>query len=172
VLLGNGSSTIQLVSPGASGNVLTSNGTSWSSIAPGGIGAGGLTLLATLSPTANAASVSITGLSSYKSIIGITQGIVITASAVLQAQISSDNGSNYSTAFQISSTAATTISGYFQIYKTDDSNSNKPYASQASSGGFTSNRVTTVTGVINAVLVKPNATTFTGVGDVYIYGMN
>ena len=34
VLLGNGSSALQVVAPGASGNVLTSNGTTWSSSAP------------------------------------------------------------------------------------------------------------------------------------------
>ena len=34
VLLGNGTSALQVVAPGASGNVLTSNGTTWSSTAP------------------------------------------------------------------------------------------------------------------------------------------
>ena len=34
VLLGNGASALQVVAPGASGNVLTSNGTTWSSSAP------------------------------------------------------------------------------------------------------------------------------------------
>jgi len=34
VLLGNGTSALQVVAPGASGNVLTSNGTTWSSSAP------------------------------------------------------------------------------------------------------------------------------------------
>ena len=42
VLLGNGTSAVQAVAPGASGNVLTSDGTTWSSQAPaaGGITAG------------------------------------------------------------------------------------------------------------------------------------
>jgi hypothetical protein len=35
VLLGNGTSALQVVAPGASGNVLTSNGTTWSSAAAG-----------------------------------------------------------------------------------------------------------------------------------------
>lgn len=34
VILGNGTSAVQFVSPGTSGNVLTSNGTTWQSIAP------------------------------------------------------------------------------------------------------------------------------------------
>jgi hypothetical protein len=34
VILGNGTSAVQLVAPGSSGNVLTSNGTTWASAAP------------------------------------------------------------------------------------------------------------------------------------------
>lgn len=41
VLLGNGTSAIQTVAPGSSGNVLTSNGTTWVSQAPSGGGGGG-----------------------------------------------------------------------------------------------------------------------------------
>ena len=40
VLLGNGTSAVQFVAPGTSGNLLTSNGTTWSSTAPSGISAG------------------------------------------------------------------------------------------------------------------------------------
>jgi hypothetical protein len=42
VILGNGSSALSgnLVAPSTSGNVLTSNGTTWTSAAPGGIGVG------------------------------------------------------------------------------------------------------------------------------------
>jgi hypothetical protein len=35
VILGNGSSSVQFVAPGTSGNVLTSNGTTWTSAAGG-----------------------------------------------------------------------------------------------------------------------------------------
>jgi hypothetical protein len=38
VLLGNGTSALQAVAPGTSGNVLTSNGTTWASTAPSGGG--------------------------------------------------------------------------------------------------------------------------------------
>jgi len=38
VLLGNGTSALQVVAPGASGNVLTSNGTTWSSTTPAASG--------------------------------------------------------------------------------------------------------------------------------------
>jgi hypothetical protein len=39
VILGNGTSAVQVVAPGATGNVLTSNGTTWTSAAAGGGGA-------------------------------------------------------------------------------------------------------------------------------------
>ena len=40
VVLGNGSNPVQLIAPGNSGNVLTSNGTTWTSSALGVIGVG------------------------------------------------------------------------------------------------------------------------------------
>ena len=40
VILGNGTSAVQLVAPSTSGNVLTSNGTTWSSTAPASLGVG------------------------------------------------------------------------------------------------------------------------------------
>jgi hypothetical protein len=39
VILGNGTSALQVVAPGASGNVLTSNGTTWTSATPAASGA-------------------------------------------------------------------------------------------------------------------------------------
>lgn len=41
VLLGNGTGALQVIAPGSSGNVLTSNGTTWSSTSPTSPGAGG-----------------------------------------------------------------------------------------------------------------------------------
>jgi len=38
VVLGNGASAVQFVAPGSNGNVLTSNGSTWASTAPGGAG--------------------------------------------------------------------------------------------------------------------------------------
>jgi hypothetical protein len=40
VLLGNGTSALQTVAPSTSGNILTSNGTTWASTAPSGLGIG------------------------------------------------------------------------------------------------------------------------------------
>ncbi len=60
VLLGNGTSAVQVVAPGTSGNLLTSNGTTWSSTAPaaGGVTtwAGGTTGLTPAGATSGAVS--------------------------------------------------------------------------------------------------------------------
>ena len=40
IVIGNGSSAVQFVAPGTSANVLTSNGTTWTSSAPAGVSAG------------------------------------------------------------------------------------------------------------------------------------
>jgi hypothetical protein len=40
VLLGNGASALQVVAPGAAGNLLTSNGTTWASTASTGVSTG------------------------------------------------------------------------------------------------------------------------------------
>ena len=41
VIIGNGTSSVNFVAPGSNGNVLTSNGTTWTSAAPSGGGGGG-----------------------------------------------------------------------------------------------------------------------------------
>ena len=64
VLLGNGTNTIQLIAPGTSGNVLTSNGTTWLSQASSG--GGGLVKISTLNPN-NVASIAWTSLGTYHS---------------------------------------------------------------------------------------------------------
>jgi len=62
VLLGNGTSAVQVVAPGTSGNLLTSNGTTWSSTAPAASGVttftAGTTGLTPSSPTAGAVTLS------------------------------------------------------------------------------------------------------------------
>ena len=67
VLLGNGTSAVTFVAPSTSGNLLTSNGTTWASTAPAA--AGSMTLLGTLTPTAaNSISLGSLTLTSYKAL--------------------------------------------------------------------------------------------------------
>jgi hypothetical protein len=61
VLLGNGTSALQTVAPGTTGNVLTSNGTTWASTAPAG--GGSLILLASV-VASSSATVSLSAFSS------------------------------------------------------------------------------------------------------------
>lgn len=70
VILGNGTSALSgnLVAPGTSGNILTSNGTTWTSTAPSSGGA--WTVIAESSTaTSYASTQSFTGLGSYKHIL-------------------------------------------------------------------------------------------------------
>jgi len=52
VILGNGTSSVQFVAPGTTGNVLTSNGTTWTSSAAGGGGGGSWIYLSKVTATA------------------------------------------------------------------------------------------------------------------------
>ena len=66
VILGNGTSPVQFVAPGTSGNLLTSNGTTWTSAAPT---ASSLTLLATITTTSGSSQTSSTiDLTGYKQV--------------------------------------------------------------------------------------------------------
>jgi hypothetical protein len=75
VMLGNGTSTPSFVAPSTTGNVLTSNGTTWQSTAP----TGSMTLLGTITPTAvNSVSLGSLVLTGYKSLYIVINNIAIT----------------------------------------------------------------------------------------------
>jgi microcystin-dependent protein len=81
VVLGNGTSAVQFVAPGTTGNVLTSNGTTWTSatLSAGGLPAGSVIFFAAnAAPTgylkANGATVSRTTYAALFSAIGTTFG--------------------------------------------------------------------------------------------------
>ena len=95
VILGNGSSAVQFVAPGTSGNVLTSNGTTWQSTAPAG--ASGLVCLATASASSSA-TVDFTSAidSSYDEYIFEWQNVIpATNGAGLFCRTSTNNGSTW-----------------------------------------------------------------------------
>lgn len=76
VLLGNGTSALSsnLVAPSTNGNVLTSNGTTWTSAALPA--SGGLTLLGTITTTSgNSVSLGSLNLSGYKYIYNVFNGV-------------------------------------------------------------------------------------------------
>jgi hypothetical protein len=100
VLLGNGTSALQVVAPGASGNVLTSNGTTWSSTKPpgnGGTTASGSVTLTSASFGAQAITTTNYGQSvTLPDATTVTKGAVIfnirnTGSYPLKIKDNSDN---------------------------------------------------------------------------------
>ena len=96
VLLGNGTGALQVVAPGTSGNVLTSDGTTWASAA--GVPST-YELITTASPSA-ASEVVFTGLTSaytYYEIVFETS-----AGYVSRCQLSTDNGATFQTSFYYS----------------------------------------------------------------------
>lgn len=97
VILGNGTSNVQFVAPGTSGNLLTSNGTTWTSATPA---AGSSTLVLLGSATAsNSAALIFTSLmsSSYDQYMFVVESINPASTSNLQMAVSSDNGSTYDT---------------------------------------------------------------------------
>lgn len=97
VLLGNGTGPVQFVAPGASGNLLTSNGTTWQSTAPP---TQGLTLLQTITPTAaNAVNFLNAFSSSYDNYLIVVSGVKPSTGDSLVLRLATggvlDTGSNY-----------------------------------------------------------------------------
>ena len=165
VLLGNGTSALQVVAPGTSGNILTSNGTTWASTAPTSIsrtvfiGAG----------TANDTNyVTFTGISSYTSLlavvcVGNNSG---TGSRGATLQLSSTNGVSWGSSRTIVSATDTkfTAVGSVTISNTGTVASKTITPALASQEFLYSTTATesSITGVINAVRFT------TGNGSVYI----
>ena len=112
VLLGNGTSALQAVAPGTSGNVLTSNGTTWTSTAPV---TGSMTLLGTLTTTSGTTQ-SLTGIGGYNRFYVEILGVSFTSSVAMTLALSSTNGAAYGTAQTITVTnSAGTLAGAIDI---------------------------------------------------------
>ena len=96
VLLGNGTSAVQAVAPGTSGNILTSNGTTWASTPPSITSKYELIATAVASATTN---VDFTGLSStYSQYVLVVSGLYVSSIANINLYTSSNNGSSYDSA--------------------------------------------------------------------------
>lgn len=111
VLLGNGTSAIQVVAPGTSGNVLTSNGTTWTSAAV----PNGWTQIATLTTTSGTTATFTSIPTTYSELLAVYAAVSHDggggASDNLRVQFSTD-GTTYTNALTGASLAAsTTASG-------------------------------------------------------------
>jgi hypothetical protein len=104
VVLGNGTSAVQFVAPSTNGNVLTSNGTTWTSAAPS---SGGMTLLGTVTATSgNSLSLGSLNLTSYKSLY--ISAVGISSSAIDGVvYINANNGQVFGSTFSTSGISQT-----------------------------------------------------------------
>ena len=124
VLVGNGTAIYQQIAPGTSGNVLTSNGTTWVSSTPSGGGGGGVTSLAvsnsvsgmTVSVNASTGAVTLTTAissgSSFRSSIGA-------AASGANADITSLTGLTTSLAVGYGGTGSSSLTGAGIVTTTD-----------------------------------------------------
>ena len=95
VLLGNGTSALQMIAPSTSGNVLTSNGSTWASAAAGG-GGGAWTFIASQATTSSAtvsfnSNIDDSTYFAYKWFVYFAPD----ADSRLAVYASTDNGSSY-----------------------------------------------------------------------------
>lgn len=115
VLLGDGTSPVKFVAPGALGNVLTSNGTTWASAAPAASSAG-WTLLDSKAASGTLSFTDIPG--TYTQIMFFFNGVSgSVATQSMTMALSTDNGSTYGTAQSITIAMSNVliVYGYFEL---------------------------------------------------------
>jgi len=159
-----------LTSPGTSGNVLTSDGTNWTSAVPA---SASLTLLATLTTTSGTTQ-SATGLATtYKNLLIVLSNVQSTAtSTALLVAASTNNGSSYGATSNLSAGSATNLYGPNYIWLANSSLSIRPLGS-AISGNALSNQIATLSAApINALQFSWNTGPAFNSGTIYIYGWN
>lgn len=156
VLLGNGTSAVQVVAPSTSGNVLTSNGTTWISSAPtSGITSG-------TAVSASGTAVDFTGIpSTAKQITVMYSGLSTNGSAALQIQLFAtslvstgylgysvrNGGANVYTAFSSAFVLSDTITSS-DIYYGSDTISLLGSNTWVATGMMTSTRTTAISSYI------------------------
>jgi len=180
VLLGNGTSAFQVVAPGANGNILTSNGTTWQSTAP----AGGVTTISFgstgLTPsTATSGAVSVAGTlaianggTGATTLAGANIPVTNTANTFTATQTFSGSTSVLASALTnaaevatISATAATGTINYdittqSVLYYTSNASANWTVNFRASSGTSLNTAMSTGQSVTVAFLVTQGATAY------------
>jgi hypothetical protein len=109
VLLGNGTSAVQTVAPGRTGNVLVSNGTTWvSQAAP----ASGVSTVGSISATSNIKGATISGTSITLTAADGTNGGVVTTASQTFAGTKTFADVNLSGALNGASSSSSTIAGF------------------------------------------------------------
>lgn len=181
VILGNGTSAVGLVAPGASGNVLTSDGTTWASASP----PSRVPVLIETKPSTSGSTVDFTSIpQTYSQIIFKFQktGVGVNTTA-LTAALSSNNGSTFGTAtgFTSNVAAGVQLDGTMSVYlyalndipKKGDSFiqgifSGSPFAYGNNAGFFLS--LGTI-GAVNAVRIAWTGSGTFSNGSIAMYGV-
>lgn len=180
VLLGNGTSAMQVVAPGTSGNVLTSDGTTWASTALPA--SGGLTLLGTLTTTSGATQ-SLTGIAAgYRQFYIELEGVTNNSGSATTLNIQLGSGStSYGTAAAVSasvSSASTALAGFIIVGNVSSTTAAAKSALASVMVGGTSGSVTntsTPTGtaaVATAVRFSWSSGASFSAGTIRIYGVS
>lgn len=118
VLLGNGTSALQVVAPSTSGNVLTSNGTTWTSAASSGVITSGAAQAST-----SGTSIDFTSIPSYvKRITVMFNGVSTNGSSRHQLQIGTSGGiqtTGYTSGAFTDGASASSTTGYLITWRGD-----------------------------------------------------
>jgi hypothetical protein len=109
VLLGNGTGAIQTLAPGISGNVLVSNGTTWTSQAAP---ASGVSTIGSISATSNVKGATVSGTTISLTPADATNGGIVTASAQSFAGAKTFEDITLSGALTGASSASSTLAGF------------------------------------------------------------
>ena len=109
VLLGNGTGAVQTLAPGVSGNVLVSNGTTWTSQAAP---ASGVSTIGSISATSNVKGATVSGTTISLTPADATNGGIVTASAQTFAGTKSFSDVLLSGALTGASSASSTLAGF------------------------------------------------------------
>lgn len=175
VLLGNGTSAVKFVAPGASGNLLTSNGTTWTSAAPSNF-----VLLDTITTTSGTTATSAVLSTSYRQFIIYFLGVSHAGAAVqnFQMALSDDGGSTYSAVVAVISgfTGASLLDSVITIINPNSTSATK-FATSIFAAGTTgsvtqSGASFVVSGSVNRIQFSVTGSTAFDAGSVQIYGAN
>jgi hypothetical protein len=158
------------VTPGTSGNILTSNGTTWTSAAPAA--SGSLTLLGTVTTTSgNSVSLGSLVLTSYTGLQVVFQSINNNAPAGVNYYFSSDNNQTSTQYLTYNYSAPTSASGIYNVNLVNGTWTCL-FARNSDSGGMIPTAGTsTITTATTTVYLRLSSTyTFTA-GSFLVYGV-
>ena len=157
-----------LTAVGSSGNLLTSNGTAWTSTAPAA--AGGMTLLGTVSATSgNSVSLGSLDLTSYTE-LHIAMKSVVSSGGVWNFVTSTNSQSAaYSTFYTATSSACSGIFIFNLVTGSFVGTTNEDTAAQAAPSGAGLGNITTASTTIYFRLASTN--TYSGSGSFKVYGV-